>query len=220
MNYDQKFALYNQFYNHHLIEFVPEESKVLDIGCSGGQLGNILKNEKRCLVYGIDISAEAIIVARRFLALAEVVDIEKSDLPFLNEQFDIIIFGDVLEHLRDPEGALKKFVTLLAPGGHFIVSLPNVANISIRLKLLFGNWNYRPSGILDETHLRFYTYKTMKRLFDSCNLIIDKVESTPGFDFLISRYLPLVKPITDFICKLYPRLFANQFIFLLSPNER
>ena len=216
--YDDKYQLYRNYYNKYIIKMIPRFSKVLDVGCSGGQLGRVLKNESGCSVYGIDISQEAIAEAKKYLINAVVMDIESHGLPFIDERFDIIILGDVLEHLKVPANVLLKLKLLLNPTGRMIVSLPNVANVTIRLNLLLGRWNYKPSGILDETHLRFFTLKTMKQLFQSCELKIEQVDSTPGFDFFIAKYFRFLKPVTNALCKCFPTLFSNQFIFLLSPR--
>ena len=77
-----------------------------------------------------------------------------------------MLFVDVLEHLKSPQPVLARFKSVLAPGGRIFVSLPNVAHFTMRLALLCGRFDYRPSGILDRTHLRFFTYKTGRRLIE------------------------------------------------------
>jgi len=93
-----------------------------------------------------------------------------------------------------------------------------VANIHIRFKLLFGNWDYETSGILDRTHLRFFTKKTVKKLFKSTEYKIIKIDSTPGFNFLVLRHFEILKKIKNKLCSLYPKLFATQFIVIAKSN--
>jgi methionine biosynthesis protein MetW len=214
--YDKKHTIYREFYNPYLLKLVPAGSKVLDIGCNGGQFGKLLISEKGCTVYGVDISLAAVNEAQDNLTSAIVMDIENDPMPFKDQKFDIVVFGDVLEHLANPAGALAKVRECLQPDGRILVSLPNVANISIRLKLLIGCWDYRPSGILDETHLRFFTRRTMQKLFAESGYAIEKMDSTPGFDFFIANRIKIVRPLINRICKLFPKLFANQFVFRLK----
>ena len=214
--YDNKYLIYNEFYNPYLLNFVPAGSKVLDVGCNGGQFGKKLIADKGCSVFGVDISSNAIMEAKKHLDAARVMDIEQESLPFKDEKFDIIVFGDVLEHLVNPEKVLIDFKKNLSPNGKVLVSLPNVANISVRFRLLVGKWEYRPSGILDETHLRFYTLKSMKRLFAKCGFKIEEIVATPGFDFFIGRRISFLRTVTDKICLLFPKLLANQFVFRLA----
>ena len=207
VDYDRKQMRYAQFYNAYVPAYVPAGKTVLDVGCSAGQLGRVLIEQKRCTVYGVDISAEAVNRARRVLYAAEVMDVEKDPFPFAGHRFQVILFVDVLEHLFNPEEVLKKFQTCLTPDGVMVVSIPNVANVSIRLRLLMGRWDYMASGILDEGHVRFYTLKTMRALFHACGLEIKGQGSAP-------RYR--CKRLT----RLWPTLLANQFIFVLQPMVR
>ncbi len=217
--YNQKYLIYRNFYNPYLLNMVPPGSKVLDVGCNGGQFGKILQEKNHCIVYGVDISSAAVNDAKQLLKAAETMDITHDPFPFIEEKFDIIVFGDVLEHIPDPLDVLRKFTVYLNSGGSILLSLPNVANISIRLKLLIGKWDYKPSGILDETHLRFFTLKSIKDLMLKADLIIKKMEISPGFSFGISSIFPTFHHLTDKLCLLRPSLFAYQFIILAQKND-
>jgi len=105
-------------------------------------------------------------------------DIESFDFPF-DQEFDCIIFADVLEHLRDPETVLKRAMSALRPTGQVVISVPNVANIVVRLSLLFGRFNYAERGILDRTHLRFFTLATLQRMVNNCALRVTRMLVTP-----------------------------------------
>src|SRR5207253_2865191 len=81
-------------------------------------------------------------------------------------KFDKVLLLDVIEHVPDSESMVRDCLSLLRPGGHLIVSVPNIANISVRLMLLFGKFNYMPRGIMDRTHLRFFTRKSIRKLIE------------------------------------------------------
>ena len=93
--------------------------------------------------------------------------IEEIDLPatFKDERFDVVMFGDVLEHLLDPEAVLVKVVSLLNPDGYVVASIPNVAHASIVLNLMAGEFKYTDLGLLDKTHLRFFTRSSIETMF-------------------------------------------------------
>jgi len=209
VNKEQHSITYSANINNHIYKIIPNNKKILDVGCNTGNLGEKLIKNKNCEVWGIDYSKRVVGIAKKRLNKAIFFDIESYKIPFKNEKFDIIIFGDILEHLRYPEDILKKYSQLLNEDGLIIASIPNVASIKVRLKLLFGNWNYKLGGILDKTHLRFFTKKTIKELFENSGYKIIKMDSTPGFIF---KYSNILKKMAEFLCKIYPKLFALQFI--------
>lgn len=173
MKYDVELALENANTSHaQVVDLVGTEKRVLDIGCSTGALGRALKSRSN-RVWGIEIDPQAAKIAERDLEQAVVGDLESMDVfsHFEAGSFDVIIFADVLEHLRDPVAALQKVIPLLSAGGSIVVSLPNVAHGSVRLALLEGRFEYRPLGLLDETHLRFFTRRSMEDLLRSAGLI-------------------------------------------------
>jgi len=148
-----------------IARLIPSSSSVLDIGCSSGVLGKKLL-ERGCAVTGIEADQEAARIAEESYERVFVGDLQTMmDLPSnLPLAFDILVFADVLEHLHNPEDVLRRFLRYLKPDGRVIASIPNVANWSNRLKLLLGRWQYRDCGILDRTHLKFYTHETARRL--------------------------------------------------------
>jgi 2-polyprenyl-3-methyl-5-hydroxy-6-metoxy-1,4-benzoquinol methylase len=159
--------------NSHAIQLrmVREGSYVLDVGCHSGLMGEELKKRKGCRVVGVDQDGAALRVAEQRLDAARSIDLEGPDWAerlalegFYD--FDAIIFGDVLEHLRDPDKILTTTRRLLKHGGRVIVSVPNVANLRIRLSLLRGNFDYADSGILDRTHLRFFTISSAREMLE------------------------------------------------------
>jgi len=218
MNKEEQFKVYAGGYNHFIYDLVPSNTKVLDVGCNTGELGLELIKNKKCIVYGIDYSVSAIEITKSNLNKAKVIDLNFDELPFSTDKFDVIVFGDVLEHIINPDKILNDYKKLLNKNGIIIASIPNVANINIRWNLFWGNWNYKKWGILDRTHLKFFTYKTIKKLFLDNGYSITSIKSTPGCSFFVLRYLEILKYLKTKICKIYPRLFALQFIVIAKKN--
>jgi SAM-dependent methyltransferase len=151
-------------------------------------------------------------------------DIETLDFKNLG-RYNAVILGDVLEHVRNPRVVLEKVSGLLKPGGKVLMSLPNVANIWIRLNLLLGRFNYSRVGLLDESHLRFFTLQTSRQLATDSGLDIIGINATP-------IPLPIILPATrkgkslSFLhllnwglTRLRKTLFGYQFILICKPKE-
>ncbi|MEW6557416.1 MAG: bifunctional glycosyltransferase family 2 protein/class I SAM-dependent methyltransferase [Elusimicrobiota bacterium] len=187
-----------------IIGLIDKNSVVLDVGCSTGFLGRYLIENKNCKMYGIEIDEESAKIAQSFYHKIVILDVEKSDVfEQLNEKFDFIVFGDVLEHLKDPEHILIKAREKLNPNGSIIISIPNIANWRVRWNLLFGKFEYQESGILDKNHLRFFTLHSIKKMFDKC-----------GYDIVHFRGAGAQMPV--FVRNLYPALLASQFVFRIK----
>ncbi|MCI1788860.1 MAG: class I SAM-dependent methyltransferase [Actinomyces sp.] len=153
-------------------------SRILDVGCAAGDLGAALKG-RGFVVSGIEADRESAEIASERLDVVVVADLETNGLGEIVEgPFDAIIFGDVLEHLSDPETVLKAAVGLLSPNGFIVASIPNIAHGSVRLALLLGQWNYTDEGLLDRTHLRFFTLKSIRELFGDAGLVISSIQAT------------------------------------------
>ena len=171
--------------NPRLFQLVEPNKRVLDVGCASGLLGKELKQQKNCHMVGIEIEERAARKATNIYDRVVVADIEYLEtIPFSRKYFDIIVLGDVLEHLKNPEKVLQMLREYLADNGYVLISVPNVAHWRIRLKLLFGKFNYSKYGILDENHLRFYTQKTFKQMVEQCGYRVERLE---GFGFLWSN---------------------------------
>ncbi len=200
---------YSSSFNGSVFSEILPQSFCLDVGCSSGNLGAALIEHKSCRVQGIDINPDALAQAiqkgyEQVYALDLIRDPSGLDkVPDLT--FDCIICADVLEHLVNPELILPILANKLRPGGSMIVSLPNVAFGFNRLQLLLGNWNYREYGIMDKTHLRFYTIQSGAKLVKESGLELRKVR--PYNQFGVLRYL---KPLD----RIFPGFFAYQFIIV------
>ena len=137
-------------------ELVGRDKTVLDVGCSTGDLGRFLGTQG-CTVDGVELDEEAAQMASKILRRVAVVDLDREDLVAAMDgaRYDCIVFADVLEHLMDPATVLRSAISLLAPDGAIVISVPNVAHGALRLALLQGRWDYRATGLLDNTHVRF-----------------------------------------------------------------
>jgi methionine biosynthesis protein MetW len=179
-HYQADIDLNNRNTSHtQVVELVGTDRLVLDVGCADGSLGRVLA-ERGCVVSGIDVDQDAARAAAGVLKQVKVADLNSSPLTdhFEPASFDVLVFADVLEHLLDPERVLRAAVGLLKPGGHIVVSVPNVAHGSLRLALLQGRWRYRATGLLDDTHIRFFTQETLIELFRRVGLAVETLRST------------------------------------------
>lgn len=168
------------YYSHprrELIPYLPLKAKrVLDIGCGGGGLGHILKTECGAQqVVGVEIVREAAEAARDYLDAVHLGSIEDLKLPYDAGHFDCIICADVLEHLVEPEQAIRKLGRLLNPEGALLISIPNVQYHDVLSMLSTGGWHYIPEGILDSTHLRWFTRESLDALVRGGGLEIGRV---------------------------------------------
>jgi 2-polyprenyl-3-methyl-5-hydroxy-6-metoxy-1,4-benzoquinol methylase len=161
-----------------MLAFLPQQcARLLDVGCGGGHFGALVKAEKGTEVWGVDLSIRGIDSAKGKLDHAILGEFSPAT-PLPDGYFDAITFNDSLEHFADPKPALELCKSKLAPGGRIICSLPNVRYIDNILHLLVDmDWQYCDAGILDYTHLRFFTKKSMERLFIEAGY---KVESITG----------------------------------------
>jgi O-antigen biosynthesis protein len=153
--------------------WVGKNKKILEIGCHTADLGTLLEKEQN-IVTGVDINTYAVEVAKSKISQAFVFNIEKNDFvgKFLSSPFDIIICNQVLEHLHNPLSVLKNITKLLHPNGEIIIGLPNICNAKDRFNIAFGNFIYTETGVMDNTHLTFFTHKTSKELITSAGLEI------------------------------------------------
>jgi len=157
---------------------IPADARrILDVGCGTGNLGAAIKGSRggSIEVVGIEIDPDAASKAKGKLDKVIEGNVETSGLPFPGGYFDVIIYGDVLEHLIDPWGTLKKHREFLKSKGLVIASIPNVAHYRVIKMLKKKEWRYQDAGILDSTHIRFFTIKSISRMFVEAGFSIESV---------------------------------------------
>ncbi len=151
-----------------LLRLVGNDKEVLEIGPATGYMTRVLSGQQGCRVTGFEINPAAAAAAQPFLKRLIIGDLENPhDLAKIDGPFDVILIADVLEHLAAPEVPLRELRDYLCPGGRLMVSLPNVAHWSVRRALLFGRWELTGRGLMDRTHLRWYTRRTATALIEA-----------------------------------------------------
>lgn len=202
-----------------LISYIPKGARVLDIGCGTGSVSCLIRDHCEAEVTGLEPNAERAQEARN--AGLKVINglFEPANVERLGT-FDVIVFADVLEHLVNPAEALDLASKHLAPGGCIVASVPNVAHWTVRLDLLLGRFNYRELGIMDATHLRWFTAETIEKLFRSSGFRIEKYNGSAGlwmsdyYERLPWKWIPPHRrqQIVRFGLDYWPGLFACQHV--------
>ena len=234
--------MYFDYLNAALLGLVGTGRKVLDVGCGAGAMGQAiaaLGND----VTGVDLAADAVAIART--RVARVIEGDVTDVDGVAREagtgFDLIVFADVLEHLVEPGAVLARYRTLLAPAGRVLVSVPNVAAWTVRLSLACGRFEYSESGILDRTHLRFFTRASARRMIETAGFAVARTGVTPHlaralWPLIRSRisstvnssavldsptyrfYRRWIEPAETLVASALPGLLACQFVFEATPR--
>ena len=198
-------------YNSDIEVLVPPNTKVLDLGCTTGKLARALKN-KNCIVVGIDIDDRALKQASKYCLKTLKIDLDNLnslDTQLRGDIFDCITCGDLLEHIKYPGVLLFHLKRYLKPRGLLIATIPNSAFIWMRLKFLFGNLSYsQDGGLMDEDHLRFFSFKTARLLFEESGYEVMKIK--PSNTAIINPKYNFMKYLTNII----PSLFALHIVII------
>lgn len=196
---------------------------ILEVGCASGYFGLALRedgHQVKCIEPYEPAAREAISAGLDVL----IGTFEDYCKQFPDQRFDVITFGDVLEHLADPEEALRASLMRLKAGGHVVCSIPNVAHISVRALLLEGRWEYKKTGILDQTHLRFFCRDQFEKLVSSAGFEVESIQavrlSAQATDKMFD--LNLSEPMVSAVEKLRSNdtaLDVFQFVYCLRPVQ-
>lgn len=179
--YQEKTLDYFEHVRREILPLLPiDAGRIFEVGCGAGGTLSFLKESGRCdWAGGIELSHDAAETARSKIDLMLEGNIETMDLPFEEDSFDVILCLDVLEHMIDPWSVVHHLHAQLKPGGVLICSIPNVRIFRAVLPLLLlGRWRYSEYGILDKTHLRFFTKESTIKLVECSGLAVDMVRST------------------------------------------
>lgn len=190
--------------------------RLLDVGCARGHLSTALQ-KRGWLVTGIEYDPQDAQAASE-AGISIIVGSAEEALENMTDTFDVIVFADVLEHFVEPLKVLSLAKERLNPGGRIVISIPNVAHLSVRLQLLLGSFNYTDRGILDRTHLHFYTKRSLREMISQANLEVVHLGATPA---PIEEVLPVlrnVKPLRVILefnaltARVWKSLLAYQYI--------
>ena len=200
--------------------------RVLDVGAATGILGHLCAN-KGFVFVGIEPQPDWAAQARPYYASFLPIPVEVVLQNHRQElvDFDVVVFADVLEHLVDPQAVLRLLVDLQPEDCLFFISLPNIANLWVRLNLLFGRFDYMDRGILDRTHLHFYTYRTMMTFLAIARLQSLRVEATSIPLELIHPFFTktrlgrLAGKVLHILTKVFPRLLGYQFVVMAEKRQ-
>ncbi|EKO3471150.1 class I SAM-dependent methyltransferase, partial [Vibrio fluvialis] len=203
--------------------FVSESSKVLDVGCYEGALGHHLITEKKCIVDGIELDPKAAKEASKHYNKVVVANLNVDDVTTdLDGGYDYIIFADVLEHLLEPQFQLSKLKELLSENGKVIISVPNIGYHGVLASLSEGDFPYSETGILDRTHLRFFTRKTLKELITQSGLYPNEIKNVtlPVVDSEFNHYISKDKlEEQNNYLTTFPDTEVYQFVALCEQTE-
>ena len=198
----------------------PADTRVLDVGSATGMLGNSCAG-KGLVFHGIEPQTEWAVEASPFyekILTAKIEEIPDKELA----GYSVVVLADVLEHMEDPQSILERLVRLQPETCIFVVSVPNIANIWVRLNLLFGRFEYQERGILDRTHLRFFTWHSFQSFLKSSGLEIQESQATPIPLSLVNPFFNKTRPgkiISQglyLITRLFPTLLGYQFVVKAS----
>ncbi len=167
-----------------MLRMVGFNKRVLETGCASGHMSALLV-QQGCRVVGVEIESSIVEPARQWLERVVIGDVESSELwdELAGETFDVILFGDVLEHLKNPLPVLRRATSLLAPAGEMVISVPNIAHADVKAALIQGTFPYSESGLLDRTHISFFTKDGLLQLVREAGLAIVEIYrvSVPAF---------------------------------------
>jgi 2-polyprenyl-3-methyl-5-hydroxy-6-metoxy-1,4-benzoquinol methylase len=183
--YTNKQASYFEQQRQEMLAYIPLTAKrVLEVGCGNGSFAAYLKSQRSVQVVAIEAHPAAAEAARHRVDRLINASIEEAAPQLAGEQFDCVVFNDVLEHLVDPWAALSQIRPLLSDGGRVVASIPNMRYFPVLKELILrGHWEYQQQGVLDRTHLRFFTTHSMRQLFTTTGFNVQTLEGINGIKF-------------------------------------
>ena len=196
--------------------------RILDVGAADALVGRRL-TERGWRVTGIEGDPALAQAGAPYCERMITANLNR-EVPEVQGPFDAILYGDVLEHLIDPSRVLVELNRSLVPDGFVIVSVPNIAHLYIRLLLLLGRFDYLDRGILDNTHLRFFTARSLRALLDDAGLVVERFSATPAPLYQVlperwhKRWVAVTHTINAAIARNLPRVLGYQFIVLARPK--
>ncbi len=214
--------IYQNTGNLALLELIRSKpaGRALDCGCGAGDNARIL-SIRGWVVDGITISPDEHSKAAQVCKTVHIADLESGIPPIISGGYDLVIFSHVLEHLRNPSRVLTDVHRVLAPGGIVAVALPNVVSWRYRLRFLLGIFEYEEGGIMDTTHVRFYTFASSRRLLESNGFLISTATVEGIFPLARKIGLPsrIVRLLDQFAGSYWPGVFGWQLLYIASVGK-
>jgi len=198
-----KQAATHSYYNADLLACMPTATTIVEVGCSTGGLAEAYRKQHPSANYlGIDINPEHGEIARQWCSAVLIGDVEEllfSPAIYEDLRAQLYVFGDSLEHLRDPWAVVARVHHLLLPGGIICSCIPNVQHWSIQARLSIGDWTYEDSGLMDRTHLRWFTRSSMERMFREANFVIQSIHPRifphPSSEIVTQQIMAMAKAV-------------------------
>jgi methionine biosynthesis protein MetW len=176
---------------------VPKNSKILELGAATGFMSEYFKHKLNCTVDAVEIDPKAAKLAMahcRRVITGSLDEAATWDRIRTNQKYDVVFASAIIEHLKNPDTILNSIKEVLKPDGILIITVPNIAHWRMRLHLLLGKWEYQDYGVLDRTHLKFFTYYTFQELINQSGFKIDEVKIDPagGIKYfnIIAKHFP------------------------------
>lgn len=208
------------------LRMVGKNKAVLEMGCSSGTQTRILKELLGCRVTAVEINPEAARIAQQYTEKTLVGNIEQIDFEgeLLGQHFDVITFADVLEHLYDPAGTLRRIQAFLKPDGCIIATVPNFTHAAIAFEMANGRFEYRKTGLLDDTHIRFFSRSGVYQTFAKAGLQVVSLERSfvkaEESEFAIKIASDEDRAMLDYIRKHNPESETYHFIVKALPGHQ
>lgn len=214
-------------YQEVLVRWVAAAPHVLELGPSTGYMSQAMRDtHSHVTAVEVDRDALRVLADRADVALWGDLDRLETVDHLAGSHYDVVVLADVLEHLRDPAAVLRAVHGWLGPGGRVLVSMPNVAYWRVRADLARGRWTTTRTGILDETHLRFFTRATAEQLFTGAGLAVVRWQSVwweVPFDHRVRTRAAWAWPVKERLNAALrhrrPEVFASQFLWELTPAD-
>ncbi|CAM3609593.1 MULTISPECIES: glycosyltransferase [Paenibacillus] len=229
IKYDQQIDLSMHNSVSIILKNVSANSKVLEFGPSTGYMTRYMKEKLNCSVYCVELDQESAEISRKYSEKMIIGDLDHIDwyIQLQDEQFDHIIFSDVLEHLRDPWKVLSRAVSLLKDDGTALTSIPNIAHNAIIMELIQGRFEYRNTGLLDNTHIRFFTKKSVLELLHGSGLYPIRWLGTvmlPSYTEFRQHYTEFPETVSDYLenrddANVYQFVTVSKKVTNVNPNE-
>ncbi len=181
------------------IQMIPNNQKILELGCATGFMSQYLKQVKNCQIYGVDLDPASIKLAKPHLKKARVGDLDQESTwkqIYQDKPYDVVFASAVIEHLKNPWDIISKIHSNLKKDGLLVITTPNIAHWRMRVHLLRGKFEYTQYGILDNTHTKFFTYFTFQDLITQAGFEITNIQIDPAGG--IKYFNPIAKHFPNF----------------------